>query len=289
MPLLGADPDLASFLSSYPQTIPRPSAILVVSAHWLTSSVSVTSHFKHPLLFDYSGFPPETYKYTYPAPGSPDLAGQICNLLSAENISCRQEVSRGWDHGVFVPLLLMYPQADIPVVEMSLLDSLDPQAHVNIGRALAPLRDQGVLIIGSGLSFHNFDYFFARTAAKRAEGVAHSALFDKALVETLAPSPSCARARAVCEEEQEAALVGWAGMPSALQCHPRGQEEHFLPLHVAFGAGLLSPEAVYPGAGGEECGGATRGGSRRASNKHFPLLSFGEEGSKFKLSNFEFN
>lgn len=266
LPLLGADPDAAQFLSEYPRSIPTPSAIVVVSAHWITDKVSVTSSLQHPLLFDYSGFPPETYKYTYPAPGSPELVSKICTLLAANGIPCDKNSSRGWDHGVFVPLKIMYPEAIIPVVEMSLMSSMDPLAHIKLGQALAPLRDEGVLILASGMSFHNFGYFFAKSPAKRAEGIAHSKVFDKSLVETFTSSPP------LPAEKQVSSLVNWSELPSATDCHPLGQEEHLIPLHVAFGAGQAS--------GGEA---TTHSTIANNVNKHFGY------GQNFVVSNFEFN
>lgn len=264
LPLLGADTDAAQFLSEYPRSLPTPSAILVVSAHWITESVSVTSSAQHPLLFDYSGFPPEAYKYTYSAPGSPELASRVCTLLAASDIPCIEDPSRGWDHGVFVPLKLMYPEASIPVVEMSLMSNMDPLAHIKLGQALAPLRDEGVLILASGMSFHNFGYFFAKSPAKRAEGLAHSRVFDQTLVHTLTSTP------AIPVEKQISSLVNWSQMPSATDCHPLGQEEHLIPLHVAFGAGMSS-------------GGDAAAYRETNTNKHFGY------GQNFVVSNFEFN
>ena len=145
LPLLGSQPLVAEFLGSYASTIDQPKAILVVTAHWIADTVSVTSGAAHPLMFDYGGFPPETYKYQYNAPGSPELADSVCNLLAASNIPCKKDPKRGWDHGTFVPLMLMYPAADIPVVAMSLHASLDPETHIKLGEALQPLRDDGKL------------------------------------------------------------------------------------------------------------------------------------------------
>eukprot|EP00603_Paraphysomonas_imperforata_P010995 CAMPEP_0114455194 /NCGR_PEP_ID=MMETSP0104-20121206/2971_1 /TAXON_ID=37642 ORGANISM="Paraphysomonas imperforata, Strain PA2" /NCGR_SAMPLE_ID=MMETSP0104 /ASSEMBLY_ACC=CAM_ASM_000202 /LENGTH=277 /DNA_ID=CAMNT_0001627601 /DNA_START=23 /DNA_END=856 /DNA_ORIENTATION=+ len=265
LPLLGADPEAAQFLSEYPKSIPTPSAILVISAHWITHRVSVTSSKQHPLLFDYSGFPSETYQYTYPAPGSPDLASKVCDLLADHNIPCDKDPSRGWDHGVFVPLKIMYPEASIPVVEMSIQTSMDPLAHIKLGQALASLRDEGVLILASGMSFHNFGYFFAKSPTKRAEGLVHSRAFDKSLVETFTSSPP------LSVENQISSLVNWSQLPSATDCHPLGQEEHLIPLHVAFGAGLAAGDDAPSHTGAE------------SANKHFGY------GQNFVVSNFEFN
>lgn len=278
MPLLGQQPELATFLSKYPQSLPDslPTAILVISAHWITSKVSVTSGSSHPLLFDYSGFPSESYQYTYPAPGSPALADQITQLLTDKDIPCAQDASRGWDHGVFVPLLLMFPEANIPVVEMSLVDTLDPLTHVNIGRALAPLREQGVLIIGSGMSFHNFDYIFTRSPEKKARGVKHSEVFDKLLTDTLTPTPTptSSSSQSLSREEQVSVLLNWSQYPSGTEAHPLGQEEHLLPLHVAFGASI-------PAAAGDDDNGSDGAVNR---NKHFKCGKM----NYFACSSFEF-
>lgn len=235
MPLLGKQPDLAQFLQEYPKRIPSPSAILVISAHWVTSHVSISAAPSHSLLFDYSGFPPETYSYRYDAPGSPALASRIETLLKEKNIPCSLDESRGWDHGVFVPLKLMYPDATLPVVAMSLVESLDPSYHIQIGRALASLREEGVLILGSGMSFHNFDYFFANTPKKRQEGEAHSRKFDQFLSEMFT-------GKSLSNKEINEKLVNWTQAPSALDCHPLGHEEHLIPLHVVFGSALGSAE-----------------------------------------------
>ena len=137
----------------------RPTAILVISGHWEEAQPTVHVGRNPPLLFDYYGFPEHTYRLSYPAPGSPELAKRVRDLLAAAGIDSGEEAERGLDHGVFVPFLLVYPEADIPVVQLSLRQDLDPAAHLAIGRALAPLRDEGVLIVGSGMSFHNLRAF----------------------------------------------------------------------------------------------------------------------------------
>ena len=202
----------------------------MVTPHWITDKVTVTSGTSHPLYFDYGGFPAETYKYQYNAPGSPSLASKVCTLLRNEKIPCGEDAKRGWDHGVFVPLMLMYPDASIPVVAMSLVKSLDPAEHIRIGKALAPLREQGVLIVGSGASFHNFDYFFARNENKRMEGVRHSHTWHNFLVETLTSDQ-------VSLEEKYSKLTEWTKAPSAIACQPLNGEDHLIPLHVVAGAG----------------------------------------------------
>src|SRR5690606_27942404 len=147
---------MAAFLSGIAASLPqRPRAILLVSGHWLAPRFSVTSGERPGLIYDYHGFPAHTYELTYPAPGSPALAARVMQLRGQAGIETDADAERGFDHGVFIPLKLMFAQADIPVVQLSLRNDLDPQAHLDAGRALAPLRDEGVLIVGSGMSFHN--------------------------------------------------------------------------------------------------------------------------------------
>ncbi len=199
----------------------RPKAILVISGHWEEAQPTVHVGRNPPLLFDYYGFPEHTYHLRYPAPGAPELAGRVRGLLAAAGIESGEEAARGLDHGVFVPLLLMYPAADIPVVELSLRQDLDPGAHLAIGRALAPLRDEGVLIVGSGMSFHNLRYF-ASTDSRVIEAAQR---FDDWLT---------AAVEAVDETERARALESWAATPEAVFCHPRA--EHLAPLFVVAGA-----------------------------------------------------
>ncbi|MEZ5259570.1 MAG: class III extradiol ring-cleavage dioxygenase [Ilumatobacteraceae bacterium] len=156
---------MARFLAELDGTLPaRPSAVLVVTAHWESPVVSITGGPAPSLIYDYFGFPAETYELTYPASGAPALAREVARLLAADGIEARVDDEHGWDHGVFIPLKVMYPNADVPVVAMSLHAGLDPADHLAIGAALRPLRDQGVLIVGSGLSYHNLNRFFAAAA-----------------------------------------------------------------------------------------------------------------------------
>lgn len=204
----------------------------VITAHWLTQDITISSVKKNSLLFDYNGFPPESYQFSYDAPGSPDLTKTIKVHLTNSGISCMVDETRGLDHGVFVPLLLMYPSADIPVVAMSLQKNLDPSYHIKVGQALRPLREQDVLILGSGASFHNFDYFFSSNPDIRADGIKHGQKWDDYLVETLT-SPS----DRLSQEEKINRLVHWFDGPSATEAHKLGKEEHLIPLHVIAGAG----------------------------------------------------
>jgi aromatic ring-opening dioxygenase catalytic subunit (LigB family) len=191
-----------------------PAAIVVVSAHWEAAAVEVDSGATPGLIYDYGGFPPHTYELTYPAPGDPALAARIGSLLASAGIEHRLVPDRGWDHGVFIPLKVMYPDADVPVVAMSLRQDLDPTFHLELGRALAPLRDEGVLLVGSGSSFHNFAHFGSPLAGP----------FDDWLNDVVArPAP-----------ERELALANWTEAPHARIAH--GREEHLLPLMVAAGA-----------------------------------------------------
>ena len=151
LPVLGDDShkELTAFLKALPESFPRPRAILMISAHWESDQARVSAA-QHPqMIYDYGGFPPETYTYKYPAPGDPELAAQVHELLQAQDIPTTVDPERGYDHGTFVPLMLMYPKAEIPVVQVSLIDDLDAEQHIRLGEALAPLRAQGVLIIAS--------------------------------------------------------------------------------------------------------------------------------------------
>ena len=205
---------LAGVLKSLPE---RPKAFLVVTAHWETDQPTVSVNPKPGMLYDYYGFPEHTYKLSYPAPGDPALAAEVKRLIEAAGLPVATDGERGFDHGVFVPFLILDPKAEIPVVMLSLRKDLDPAFHIKLGKALAPLRDQGVAIVGSGMSFHDLRHF-------RDGDTSASAAFDAWLDET-AKAP---------EAEREARLTHWDKAPSARACHPR--EEHLLPLMVVAGA-----------------------------------------------------
>ncbi|MET0274458.1 MAG: class III extradiol ring-cleavage dioxygenase, partial [Phenylobacterium sp.] len=199
----------------------RPKAILVVSGHWEAPVFTVGSSPAPPLIFDYGGFPEHTYRLTFGAPGSPALAGRVRALLGAAGFATDEDPERGYDHGVFVPLKLVTPDADIPVVQLSLKDGLDPAEHLAAGRALAPLRDEGVLIVGSGMSWHNMRGFTPAFTAK-------SEAFDAWLSDAMA-DPA----------RRDEAIRHWAEGPYAREAHPR--EEHLAPLFVAAGAASGEP------------------------------------------------
>lgn len=212
---------MAVFLRGLGGTLPqKPDAIVVVSGHWEEQAVTVTSGAAPELIYDYYGFPPHTYTLQYPAPGSPDVAQRIRALLHNAGIASAANAQRGFDHGVFIPFMLAFPQADIPVVELSLLKSLDPAEHLAIGAALAPLRAQNVLIVGTGLSYHNLSHFMNGSPVTDQPAQAFDAWLTTA---ACAPPP-----------ERDRQLIHWAQAPGARLCHPR--EEHLLPLMVAAGA-----------------------------------------------------
>lgn len=222
---------MGDFLKNVASTLPqRPKAIVLISAHWLQPQFSVTGSAKPALIYDYYGFPQHTYELTYPAPGEQELAKEISDLISSHGLNSDINPSRGYDHGVFIPLKLVFPKADIPIVQLSLREDLDPGAHIEMGKALATLRDKNILIIGSGMSFHNMRaYGDARFSELSDE-------FDAWLTATI-ESPTA---------EREALLTNWTAAPHAHQCHPRGGEEHLIPLLVAAGAGHESMgEKIY--------------------------------------------
>ena len=212
---------MADFLKNLAATLPRtPKAIVLVSAHWLRSELTVTSGAEPDLIYDYYGFPPHTYEIKYPAPGAPELATQITEALAGEGMACAKDAVRGFDHGMFIPLKLIFPEASIPVVQLSLHDSLDPEKHLAVGKALQALRDLGVLIIGSGMSFHNM-----RAYGNPQYGPVSDA-FDDWLTAAVEASP----------QERDRLLVNWEKAPGARQCHPPRAEEHLIPLMVVAGA-----------------------------------------------------
>ena len=206
---------LRAALEGIAPSLPRPPrAILVVSAHWESPDIAIDSGTAPGLIYDYGGFPAHTYQLSYPAPGAPDVARRAAGLLEQAGIAHHLDPAHGWDHGVFVPLKVMYPDADVPIVAMSVRQDLDPTSHLELGRALRPLRDDGVLIVGSGSSFHNFSTFGSPRAIEFDDWLNH--------VVTLP------------DHERWTALADWAQAPAARVAHAR--EEHLVPLMVAAGA-----------------------------------------------------
>lgn len=195
-----------------------PSAIVVVSGHWEESQFSVTGAGNPSLIYDYYGFPPHTYKLRYDAPGAPALAEKIADLIAGTGLPARVDPVRGFDHGVFIPFKVIYPAANVPIVQLSLRSGLDPRMHVEVGRALQPLRKERVLIVGSGMSYHNLRGFGPSFGAASDE-------FDDWLTGAVCASDAATRNQR---------LEQWQTAPHARMAHPR--EEHLLPLMVAAGA-----------------------------------------------------
>ncbi|TMW59557.1 hypothetical protein Poli38472_004626 [Pythium oligandrum] len=217
---------LKNFQRDYVTT--KPAAIVLVTAHWEGEVTQITSSPAPELFYDYYGFPPETYEIKYPAPGHPELAKRIQDLLANQSIPSELDAKRGYDHGVFIPLKLMFPDADVPVVQMSVYRSFDPESHIKLGEALRSLREDNILIVGSGFSFHSFKYFFGpNSALANKVSVPFHDYFRDALVETKDPA------------ERRRRLQQWTKAPYAREVHPR--EEHLMPLLVAAGAGLEEP------------------------------------------------
>jgi len=210
---------MAAFLRGIVATLPeRPTAVVIVSGHWEERTFAVNTARQPTLLYDYYGFPAHTYHLQYPVPGSPELAGRVRSLLEGAGLATSADAERGLDHGVFIPFMLVLPDADVPVVEISLRADLDPAVHLRAGAALAPLRDEGVLVVGTGMSFHNMRMFGPGAAVPSKQ-------FDDWLTGAVTASSPQAR---------DAALIDWASAPAARASHPR--EEHLLPLMVAAGA-----------------------------------------------------
>ena len=209
---------LGRYLSGFASDVPiRPRAIVVVSAHWEATVPTVTANAAPSLIYDYTNFPPHTYALRYDAPGSPELAQRVRDLLEGAGINSASDAERGLDHGVFVPFRLMYPEADIPVVQLSMRAGYDPAAHFALGAAIAPLRDEGVLIVGSGMSFHDLRTIMngEREDAERFDSWLTAAVTGNA-------------------ERRAALLLRWSDAPSARAAHP--EEDHLVPLFVAAGA-----------------------------------------------------
>jgi aromatic ring-opening dioxygenase catalytic subunit (LigB family) len=201
-------------------------SILAVSAHWEEEKPTVHFGAKPGMLYDYYGFPDHTYRLSWPAPGDPELAARIEGLLKSAGFEPGRETERGYDHGTFVPMMIAFPEAEIPVAQLSLVSGLDPAAHFAIGRALEPLRDEGTLILTNGMSYHNMRGFMSGDPAYAAA----SERFDDWLAEAVAVADP---------EERRRLLLAWEKAPGARESHPRS--EHLVPLFVAAGAGGKDP------------------------------------------------
>mmetsp|Transcript_23392 Transcript_23392/g.41505 ORF Transcript_23392/g.41505 Transcript_23392/m.41505 type:complete len:267 (-) Transcript_23392:58-858(-) len=205
----------------------KPTAVLMISAHWEEPDFTVMANPTPGMVYDFYGFPENTYKVRYPAPGLPSLATRVLTLLQAAGISASLNTERGYDHGAYVPMQIIYPEADVPMVQLSIRSSYDPAAHIAAGRALASLRSEGVLIIGSGLSYHNLRKFGVAGALASRE-------FDDWLYNTMLQEDPQTRTQRIQE---------WARAPSARLSHP--QEDHLVPLFVALGAAEHEPATCY--------------------------------------------
>jgi aromatic ring-opening dioxygenase catalytic subunit (LigB family) len=209
---------LEDYLARFASALSAPPlAMLVISGHWEEAVPTVNVSPAPPLLFDYQGFPDYTYQITWPAPGSPQIAARARKLLQDAGLHNAANDRRGYDHGVFIPLKVAFPNADVPVVQLSMQRGLDPAAHLAIGRALKPLREQGVLIIGSGQTYHNMRGFGSAGTDPKAE------TFDAWLQQAITTTHT-----------REQSLIDWERAPGARDAQPR--EDHLLPLMVAAGA-----------------------------------------------------
>lgn len=225
LPLLHdpAHAEMVELLQGLAEDLITPQAIVVFSAHWEEEQPTITAHANPDLLYDYYGFPEESYAIQYPAPGNPALAREVLGLLQNHGFSPRLEDNRGFDHGLFIPLKLLYPLANIPCIQISLKTGLAAADHIEIGRALQGLATKDILFVGSGFSFHNMREFFRPPTR---ESIAANQAFDVWLQETC-------MTKSLTEEEREQRLRQWSQAPSARFCHPR--EEHLLPLHICYG------------------------------------------------------
>ena len=204
-----------------------PRAVLVISGHWEERGFAVSSGERPGMVYDYSGFPEHTYRIRYQAPGSPELARRVQELPQGGGSPARLDPERGYDHGTFSIMKPLYPEEDIPLVQLSIDVGYDPELHLQLGRLLAPLRDEGVLIIGSGLSYHNM------RDMRGSAGFEPSRVFDAWLQQTLVAS---------APDERTSRLAEWDKAPLARAAHP--QEDHLIPLMVAVGAAEQEPGAV---------------------------------------------
>lgn len=234
LPILGdaSHQAMVDFMKELPSQLRQPDAVLVISAHWEESAATLLGAQTPPMFYDYYGFPVEAYDITYPAPGSPALANRIAGILHEHNLPARIDPQRGFDHGLFIPLMLMYPRADIPALQLSLLRGLDPAAHLALGRALRALMPENILVIGSGFSFHNMRAFSWR--GTNAPDRANDAFQDWLIETCTGPMP---------HSEREQRLIDWEQAPSARYCHPR--EEHLLPVHVCLGMAGKPAKVVF--------------------------------------------
>ncbi|PWB35939.1 dioxygenase [Pseudomonas sp. SDI] len=223
-PMLALEPGASGpALKRLAAELPRPKAIVVVSAHWESRELRVSSNPQPDTWHDFGGFPAALFAVQYPAPGEPTLAAHVANLLGAAGLNARLDPRRPFDHGVWVPLSLMYPQADIPIVQVSLPSQLGPQLQEQVGRALAALRNEDVLLVGSGSITHNLGELDWHAGPESVEPWALA--FRNWMIEKLQAADSAA----LLDYRRQA--------PFAVRSHP--SDEHLLPLYFARGAGGL--------------------------------------------------
>ena len=234
LPILGdaSHRAMIAFMQALPDQLERPEAVMVISAHWEARVATVLGHRTPAMFYDYYGFPPEAYQINYPAPGNPGLAERIATLLSDSGIPAQIDFERGFDHGLFIPMAMMYPRADIPMLQLSLLQGLNPADHIALGRALRRLRSENILVVGSGFSFHNMQAF-SWQGMKAADP--RNDAFQDWLVEVCTGPHS--------QKDRETLLTEWEQAPHARYCHPR--EEHLLPLHVCLGLADRPAEVIF--------------------------------------------
>lgn len=236
LPVMG-DPAHKDIVSSFQERVPpilrlgtseAPKAIVVVTAHWSTSTPTISSASKHQLYYDYGGFPPAAYRLKYDAPGSPEVAQRVFEVLKTAGLNPAMDDRRGWDHGVFIPMMVIHPEATVPIVQLSVLNSEDAGNHLRMGHALSKLRDENIAIMGSGsASFHNLRLMFSGILSDSNFRRRHEA-WSQAMV-------NCVTKRDFAERDSE--LQAWRGWPHSFEMHPKRGSEHFLPLLVCAGAG----------------------------------------------------
>ena len=234
LPVLGdaGHKSMVDFMVHLPDQLRKPDAIIVISAHWEENTASLLAAQKPPLFYDYYGFPPSAYSLKYPVSGFPGLAKRVVELLNKNDMPARLEFERGFDHGLFIPMKLMYPQADIASIQLSLIRGLNPKEHITLGKALQELMPENIMVIGSGFSFHNMQEFSWRGINKPDP---QNDSFQNWLIEVCCGSLS--------QSEREQRLIEWQKAPSALYCHPR--EEHLLPRHVCLGMAAKKAELIF--------------------------------------------
>lgn len=226
---------LTAFLRDFEPHFDSVRGIVIFTAHWANDHVHISSAAKHSLYFDYDGFPAAAYEFEYPASGDPSLAKEVQTLLAAAGFASQLDSERGWDHGVFIPMLLARPKADKPIVQVSIMTSMNAAEHIAIGEALQSLREKGIAIVGSGASFHNMDVAMEVIRSKTPMREANLE-FER-------------QVREACwlpKRERNAKLSRWEEFPLARFNYPIGSEDHFMPLCVASGAGADGPgKLVY--------------------------------------------